>query len=251
MCGRSPPAVVLERAAVGAGVQWSGPLHPFCLEIATNHSSSGMDDNEKLTEYQEQWWTEVRRLLIDNHGKSWEDAYKIVRSVQDDLKERNVGDMVYHDQPEYVAETLGKWNVADLPGIPVFPAPKFGIKTSKVVERPFWDNPPDENNPVLKVMVVEFISGNVYYSLFREKPGYNGRLGGHTETRRAKPVEGYIAMEETDMEMMVTEFICYQTLCPGWNEEKPQPKDEWDSQDVICDGNLGGMADFRKSMTAD
>ncbi len=204
-----------------------------------------------MEEYQESWWTEVRRLLIDNHGKSYEDAYKIVHSYQDGMEEAKVGDLLYHDSPDHVAECLAKWNANDLPGVPVFPAPKFGIKTSKVVERPFWDNPPDEHNPVLKVLVVEFVSGRVYYSVFRDKAGWNGKLAGHAETRRAKPVEGYIAMEETDMEMMVAEYLCYQSLCPAWNEQKPQPKDNWDVQDMVCDGNLPGLSGFEKSMVID
>ncbi len=87
------------------------------------------------------------------------------------------------------------------------------------------------------------MNGNVYYSVFRDKPCFNGKLNGHTETRRVKPANVSPPMEEMDMEMMVAEHLCYQTLCPAWREQDtiPLPKDDWDNVDFVCDGNLGGF----------
>jgi hypothetical protein len=117
--------------------------------------------------------------------------------------------------------------------------PKFGVKYYEVIDGTFWLNPPDDKNPVQKILVVEFLNGRIYHSRWSQdnRHIHLTRCGGMPESVRIHPRDETIPIEETDMELLVVENFCHEFFNPIFQPiEKPLPKDEWDA-DVVCDGS--------------
>ena len=63
-----------------------------------------------------EYWEEVRRVLVEEYGKTKQFAILSVKKLRKEYKEANIGDIVYHDSPEHVAECLSKWKREDCNG---------------------------------------------------------------------------------------------------------------------------------------
>ena len=85
----------------------------------------------------------------------------------------------------------------------------FGVKSYEVVERPFHYGEPTEDNPIRKIVRVEFDNGRVYHSYWdnSEHSMLYSNLHGDE-----------IPMKEREVEYFVVERLCDVFLNPEKNK---------------------------------